>query len=172
MEKDTATPTIPQEENSISAVPQEEIPTPDVPKKEAPAPAAPKKEFPIISILAVLLVIIGIAELVFWSIAGFRVYLNGQEQKLWEEQQAAALAQSQGEKTGLSGGARVPQTQLSAPATSEEKRLSRLSVPWISYALADQEIVPGADPSQPRRSQLSVPRIPYDLAEQNPTDDN
>lgn len=171
MEKDTAVPVITEEENPAAlaegaaapGLPQEEN-LETVPQAEtAPKPSAPKRSIPLVPILAVFLLVLGICELIFWSFAGLRVYLDDRERRLLEDQRTANASQ------GLRGQVSVSSTpgtsQGGTGSSNEEFRLSALSVSRIPYDLAEQEPAPGTDPTLPRLSVLSVPRIPYDLAE-------
>ena len=63
---------------SVQAVPEEEAPKQEAPKPEAPAQAASapaekakKKDGPALTVLTVLLVLVGVAELALWGLAGF-----------------------------------------------------------------------------------------------------
>lgn len=63
---------------SVQAVPEEEAPKQEAPRPEGPAQAAPapaekakKKEGPALTVLTVLLVLVGAADLALWGLAGF-----------------------------------------------------------------------------------------------------
>lgn len=63
---------------SVQAVPEEEAPKQEAPRPEGPAQAAPapaekakKKEGPALTVLTVLLVLVGVADLALWGLAGF-----------------------------------------------------------------------------------------------------
>ena len=67
----------------VQAVPEEEAPKQEAPKQEAPKPEAPpqaapvpaekpkKKDGPALTVLTVLLVLVGVADLALWGLAGF-----------------------------------------------------------------------------------------------------
>ena len=62
----------------VQAVPEEEAPKQEAPRPEAPpqaasAPAekAKKKDGPALTVLTVLLVLVGVADLALWGLAGF-----------------------------------------------------------------------------------------------------
>ncbi|MCI9011872.1 hypothetical protein [uncultured Oscillibacter sp.] len=62
----------------VQAVPEEEAPKQEDPKPEAPPQAAPvpaekpkKKDGPALTVLTVLLVLVGVADLALWGLAGF-----------------------------------------------------------------------------------------------------
>lgn len=62
----------------VQAVPEEEAPKQEAPKPEAPPQAAPvpaekpkKKDGPALTVLTVLLVLVGVADLALWGLAGF-----------------------------------------------------------------------------------------------------
>lgn len=139
-------------------------------KMEQPAPKK-KREWNFLPVLAVLLIVLGIGELAFWSFAGFSVYRHSQEQKQREEQTAIVAIPGGRAQTSVSGSDRDGDgtAQTGTAASSGEKRMSTLSVPKIPYTLAEMEVPPGTDPSLTRLSTLSVPRIPYTLAEQDET---
>ena len=63
---------------SVQAVPEEEAPKQEAPRPEGPAQAAPapaekakKKDGPALTVLTVLLVLVGVADLALWGLAGF-----------------------------------------------------------------------------------------------------
>lgn len=63
---------------SVQAVPEEEAPKQEAPRPEAPAQAASapaekakKKDGPALTVLTVLLVLVGVADLALWGLAGF-----------------------------------------------------------------------------------------------------
>ena len=67
----------------VQAVPEEEAPKQEAPKQEDPKPEAPpqavpvpaekpkKKDGPALTVLTVLLVLVGVADLALWGLAGF-----------------------------------------------------------------------------------------------------
>ena len=62
----------------VQAVPEEEAPKQEAPRPEGPAQAAPapaekakKKDGPALTVLTVLLVLVGAADLALWGLAGF-----------------------------------------------------------------------------------------------------
>ncbi len=62
----------------VQAAPEEEAPKQEDPKPEAPPQAAPvpaekpkKKDGPALTVLTVLLVLVGVADLALWGLAGF-----------------------------------------------------------------------------------------------------
>nr|WP_326212303.1 hypothetical protein [uncultured Oscillibacter sp.] len=62
----------------VQAAPEEEAPKQEAPKPEAPPQAAPvpaekpkKKDGPALTVLTVLLVLVGVADLALWGLAGF-----------------------------------------------------------------------------------------------------
>ena len=62
----------------VQAVPEEKAPKQEAPKPEAPPQAAPvpaekpkKKDGPALTVLTVLLVLVGVADLALWGLAGF-----------------------------------------------------------------------------------------------------
>lgn len=67
----------------VQAVPEEEAPKQEAPKQEDPKPEAPpqaapvpaekpkKKDGPALMVLTVLLVLVGVADLALWGLAGF-----------------------------------------------------------------------------------------------------
>lgn len=62
----------------VQAVPEEEAPKQEAPRPEAPPQAAPvpaekpkKKDGPALTVLTVLLVLVGVADLALWGLAGF-----------------------------------------------------------------------------------------------------
>lgn len=67
----------------VQAVPEEEVPKQEAPKQEDPKPEAPpqaapvpaekpkKKDGPALTVLTVLLVLVGVADLALWGLAGF-----------------------------------------------------------------------------------------------------
>lgn len=62
----------------VQAVPEEEAPKQEDPKPEAPPQAVPvpaekpkKKDGPALTVLTVLLVLVGVADLALWGLAGF-----------------------------------------------------------------------------------------------------
>ena len=67
----------------VQAVPEEKAPKQEAPKQEAPKPEAPpqaapvpaekpkKKDGPALTVLTVLLVLVGVADLALWGLAGF-----------------------------------------------------------------------------------------------------
>ncbi len=68
---------------SVQAVPEEEAPKQEAPRPEGPAQAAPapaekakKKEGPALTVLTVLLVLVGAADLALWGLAGFYFFGN------------------------------------------------------------------------------------------------
>ena len=68
---------------SVQAVPEEEAPKQEAPRPEAPPQAAPvpaekpkKKEGPALTVLTVLLVLVGAADLALWGLAGFYFFGN------------------------------------------------------------------------------------------------
>ena len=67
----------------VQAVPEEEAPKQETPKPEAPPQAAPvpaekpkKKDGPALTVLTVLLVLVGAADLALWGLAGFYFFGN------------------------------------------------------------------------------------------------
>lgn len=67
----------------VQAVPEEKAPKQEAPKQEDPKPEAPpqaapvpaekpkKKDGPALTVLTVLLVLVGVADLALWGLAGF-----------------------------------------------------------------------------------------------------
>lgn len=62
----------------VQAAPEEEAPKQEAPRPEGPAQAAPvpaekpkKKDGPALTVLTVLLVLVGVADLALWGLAGF-----------------------------------------------------------------------------------------------------
>lgn len=62
----------------VQAAPEEEAPKQEAPRPEGPAQAAPapaekakKKDGPALTVLTVLLVLVGAADLALWGLAGF-----------------------------------------------------------------------------------------------------
>ena len=67
----------------VQAVSEEEVPKQEAPKQEDPKPEAPpqaapvpaekpkKKDGPALTVLTVLLVLVGVADLALWGLAGF-----------------------------------------------------------------------------------------------------
>ena len=67
----------------VQAAPEEEAPKQEAPRPEGPAQAAPapaekakKKEGPALTVLTVLLVLVGAADLALWGLAGFYFFGN------------------------------------------------------------------------------------------------
>ena len=64
---------VPEEEAPKQEAPKQEDPKPEPPPQAAPAPAekAKKKDGPALTVLTVLLVLVGAADLALWGLAGF-----------------------------------------------------------------------------------------------------
>ena len=67
----------------VPAAPEEEAPKQEAPRPEGPAQAAPapaekakKKDGPALTVLTVLLVLVGAADLALWGLAGFYFFGN------------------------------------------------------------------------------------------------
>lgn len=128
------------------------------PEAKPTEPEKPPKEKRrlVLPVLIVLLIIIGISEVIFWSLMGINSYRIDRARQRYEERLAAAEAER--EAQGIIGASaygpgfkvengtvtwrwedEIPTPEAgSIQSTSGEKRLSRLYVPQINYALADQ----------------------------------
>ena len=64
---------VPEEEAPKQEAPKLEDPTPEAPPQAAPVPAEKpkKKDGPALTVLTVLLVLVGVADLALWGLAGF-----------------------------------------------------------------------------------------------------
>ena len=64
---------VPEEEAPKQEAPKQEDPKPEAPPRAAPVPAEKpkKKDGPALTVLTVLLVLVGVADLALWGLAGF-----------------------------------------------------------------------------------------------------
>lgn len=64
---------VPEEEAPKQEAPKQEDPKPEAPQQAAPVPAEKpkKKDGPALTVLTVLLVLVGVADLALWGLAGF-----------------------------------------------------------------------------------------------------
>ena len=64
---------VPEEEAPKQEAPKQEDPKPEAPPQAAPVPAEKpkKKDGPALTVLTVLLVLVGVADLALWGLAGF-----------------------------------------------------------------------------------------------------
>lgn len=138
----------------------EQIPE-QAPEAKPTEPEKPPKEKRrlLLPVLTALLILVGISEVIFWSLMGINSYRVSRARQQYEERLAAAEAEREAQGiTGASAygpGLKVengtvtwrwedeipaPESGEAGPAqsTSGEKRLSQLYVPQIDYVLADQ----------------------------------
>ena len=125
-------------------------------------PKLPKDRSPLLIFLTILLVLVGLGEAGLWGCFGLGTYRNSLALRQYEAQQKAYQEEraSKGVLGGsaygpnlkvengvvtwqredkLSGAIRLPSQELGYPKDGGEKRLSRLSVFRVPYALADME---------------------------------
>lgn len=138
----------------------EQIPE-QAPEAKPIEPEKPPKEKRrlLLPVLTALLIIVGISEVIFWSLMGVNSYRVNRARQQYEERLAAAEAERKAQ--GIIGASAygpgfkvengtvtwrwedeipAPESPEAGPAqsTSGEKRLSQLYVPQIDYVLADQ----------------------------------